>query len=55
MSPGQLEHGNDADGKRRDCKDAELNNLRNDNADHAAFDNVYGSDGNENERVHIGR
>ena len=41
-------HGNDAHGKRGNRENAELNDLGDDHAEHAALDDVNGGDRNQN-------
>src|SRR5208337_3817465 len=46
---GDLHHGDDAHGEGRYGKDAELQHFRDNDAEHAALDDVKGGDGNEQE------
>src|SRR5271157_5406905 len=50
---GDLHHGDDAHREGRDGKDAELQHFRDYDAEHPAFDDVKGGDGDEQEGVLI--
>src|SRR6185369_15808119 len=47
-------HGDDADGDGGDREDAELNDLGDDDTEHAALDHVKGRDAHQDERVFVG-